>query len=118
MCIRDRFRVLSNYNDGYYGSDYGYGNGYYGNDYGYGSSYGYGNDGVFRCESKDGRTAHCNSYGSARLVRQVSDSPVSYTHLDVYKRQVAPLRVRRQAGRADEQEGGGESEGVAHGVIP
>ena len=76
---RAEFRVLSNYNDGYYGSDYGYDNGYYGNDYGYGSSYGnsygYGSDGVFRCESKDGRTAHCNSYGGARLVRQVSDSP-------------------------------------------
>mgnify|MGYP000982550290 CR=1 FL=1 len=72
---RAEFRVLSGYNDGYYGNDYGYGNDYYGNDYGYGGNYGYGNDGAFRCESKDGRTAHCNSYGTARLVRQLSDSP-------------------------------------------
>lgn len=72
---RAEFRVLSGYDDGYYGS--GYGDGYYGNDYGYGGGYGsgYGNDGVFRCESKNGRTTRCSSYGSARFVRQVSDSP-------------------------------------------
>lgn len=72
---RAEFRVQAGYGDAYYGNDYGYGSDYGYGDYGYGNNYGYGNDGVFRCESRDSRTTHCNSYGTARLVRQLSDSP-------------------------------------------
>jgi hypothetical protein len=53
----------------------GYGYDDYGNDYGYGYGYG-GNDGVFRCESRSGRTERCSTSGGyAQLVRQLSNSP-------------------------------------------
>lgn len=48
----------------------------YGNDdrYGYGNSYG--NDGTFRCESRDHRTVRCATHGgNAYLMRQLSDMP-------------------------------------------
>lgn len=69
---RAEFRVDSGYG---YGNDYDYDSGYgsnsYGSDYGYGSS-----NGVFRCESRDGRTERCNGYGGrAQFVRQLSNTP-------------------------------------------
>ncbi|MBN8213046.1 MAG: DUF3011 domain-containing protein [Xanthomonadales bacterium] len=58
-------------------SGYGYDNGYDDNSYGYGSNNNYGNSGgAFRCESRDGRTERCNSYGGrAQFVRQLSNTP-------------------------------------------
>ncbi|MFZ2754961.1 MAG: DUF3011 domain-containing protein [Lysobacteraceae bacterium] len=58
-------------------SGYGYDNDYDDNSYGYGSNYGYGNSGgAFRCESREGRTERCNSYGGrAQFVRQLSNTP-------------------------------------------
>jgi Protein of unknown function (DUF3011) len=55
--------------------DSGYG--YDDNSYGYGSNNGYGNtSGAFRCESREGRTERCNSYGGrAQFVRQLSNTP-------------------------------------------
>ncbi len=73
---RAEFRVDSGYgyNNGYDDNSYGYGSDYgsgYGSDYGYGSS-----SGAFRCESRDGRTERCNSYGGrAQFVRQLSNTP-------------------------------------------
>lgn len=61
---RAEFRV-----DDRYGNPYGGG---YGNN---GSAYGH-DDGAFRCESRDGRTERCNSYGGrVQFVRQLSDRP-------------------------------------------
>lgn len=56
-----------------YGDDDYYDSGYYGSDYGYGNTYA--SDGLFRCESRDNRTTRCNSYGNARFVRQLSNTP-------------------------------------------
>lgn len=69
---RAEFRVQSNgyYDDDHYDyddDDHRYSNGY-GN--------GYGNDGLFRCESSNGRTARCSSGGGrAEFVRQISNTP-------------------------------------------
>ncbi|MEQ1513365.1 MAG: DUF3011 domain-containing protein [Lysobacteraceae bacterium] len=62
--------------DSGYGYDNSYDNGY-GGSYGYGSDYGYGDSsGVFRCESRKGRTERCNSNGGrAQFVRQLSNTP-------------------------------------------
>lgn len=50
------------------GGGYGYDDSY---DSGYGSS-----DGLFRCESRDGRTERCNGYGGrAQFIRQLSNTP-------------------------------------------
>lgn len=55
-------------------SGYGYDNGY-GSGYGYDSSYGNSSDGLFRCESRDGRTERCNTYGGrVQFIRQLSDT--------------------------------------------
>jgi hypothetical protein len=64
------------YGGGYGGGGYpggGYDDGYNG---GYDDGYRYGNGQTIRCESNDGRTRHCTTYGSgrARLVRQLSRS--------------------------------------------
>ena len=73
---RAEFRVDAG--DGYNDN---YGNGYDDDDSGYGSGYGnndgYGNtDGLFRCESRTGRTERCNSSGRrAQLIRQLSNTP-------------------------------------------
>jgi hypothetical protein len=58
----------------------GYGSGGYGSGYGsggYGSGYGDGYDnGIIRCESRDGRTSRCDTGGRrATLLRQLSSSP-------------------------------------------
>ncbi|MFZ5637192.1 MAG: DUF3011 domain-containing protein [Pseudomonadota bacterium] len=67
---RAEFRVESGYGNGYgYDDD---------DDYGYGGYHntGYGDDGLFRCESRDGRTERCGSGGGrAEFVRQLSNSP-------------------------------------------
>ncbi len=81
---RAEFRVDSDYgygnNNGYgYGNNNGYGNNY-GNNNGYGNNYGSGSygstDGLFRCESRDGRTQRCSvNRGRAQFVRQLSNNP-------------------------------------------
>jgi hypothetical protein len=69
---RAEFRIGSGYGD-----DDSYDNDYGSNPYGYGSGYGNGdNRGVFRCESRAGRTERCNGYGGrAQFVRQLSNTP-------------------------------------------
>ncbi len=64
---RAEFRVGNGYD---YDDNNSYGSGY-GNDYGYGSS-----DGLFRCESRTGRTERCNAYGGrVQFIRQLSNTP-------------------------------------------
>lgn len=69
---RAEFRV-----DSGYGYDNGYDDRYDDDSYGYGSNNSYGNSGgAFRCESREGRTERCNSYGGrAQFVRQLSNTP-------------------------------------------